>query len=629
MSFAPPPPAPLASGSSSSSTPQPRPPPPQPAAGDSPASQPSGKSKHHCIIAVRGEPCKACAGRKRACTFEEPPTRRVRKVKILEGEGGEGVVGQRERAKLFPLTYASPALSPAPTPLGASTSTSTSTTISASASNPPPSGLTPLFSLLSSAQLPAPPSPPPQKQEEGGEAQLSLLDVPQMHYLSRRVFDDVVLSLSLPSSLAPGPSHPPLPGALPFHHPSLHSHSQQQQQQHDPVFVQTPRLVYEHGGGEGGQTSTSEAEEEDEGERVWREAERLVRSEMRRELLHLYRRHTHPSLPLFSAAQITSLSADRDQNSPGTLSRGAVLALLAHATTYLPPSRPAHKPLWALALALHARSYTAGPSLETVQVALVILGARPALNVAGNGVGMARLLGAAQLLGLHLDPSRWRLPLAEKRLRKRLWWAVVNEDKWRAVWYGQTSNVNFDDCSVPLPVLSPSADESDFDKPLAEMTPAEALAAEGFVVMCKLSCLIDEILSAFYTLRALSSPLPAPLALQKLSDLAYKLHAVEGGLSPGLRAGSPSDVATTAGQGAGSGGGAKSTQLCLMGVQFLLLRLGLEVVERLRPEDGVAGEEERERRVRDAEDRVGEFVDGVVRWVERLGEGDWSGYWAP
>lgn len=43
----------------------------------------------------------------------------------------------------------------------------------------------------------------------------------------------------------------------------------------------------------------------------------------------------------------------------------------------------------------------------------------------------------AASLGLHLEPRPWGIPTWEKRLRRRLWWAVYLEDKWRSLLIGR------------------------------------------------------------------------------------------------------------------------------------------------------------------------------------------------
>jgi hypothetical protein len=79
------------------------------------------------------------------------------------------------------------------------------------------------------------------------------------------------------------------------------------------------------------------------------------------------------------------------------------------------------------------------PTLRTIQLALVTISSRPAINVGQNTIAMGRLISAAQLLGLHLDCSRWRILKSEQILRQRIWWAIVVSDKWRSALYGRPS----------------------------------------------------------------------------------------------------------------------------------------------------------------------------------------------
>ena len=48
-----------------------------------------------------------------------------------------------------------------------------------------------------------------------------------------------------------------------------------------------------------------------------------------------------------------------------------------------------------------------------------------------------KLVGLATSLGLNIECSMWAIPSWEKRLRKRLWWAVYAEDKWRSLLMGR------------------------------------------------------------------------------------------------------------------------------------------------------------------------------------------------
>lgn len=54
----------------------------------------------------------------------------------------------------------------------------------------------------------------------------------------------------------------------------------------------------------------------------------------------------------------------------------------------------------------------------------------------------------AASLGLHLEPRPWGIPVWEKRLRRRLWWAVYLEDKWRSLLVGRPPFIRRDEWDV-------------------------------------------------------------------------------------------------------------------------------------------------------------------------------------
>jgi len=107
--------------------------------------------------------------------------------------------------------------------------------------------------------------------------------------------------------------------------------------------------------------------------------------------------------------------------------------------------------------------------------------------------------GAAHLLGLHLDPTNWMLPRWEISLRKRLWWSLVIQDKWRALLYGRPSKwVTHHPLSDHLltdslqrsnhRVSLPTIDDGDWGK---YASPSDRLSFETFIATCKLTKLIE------------------------------------------------------------------------------------------------------------------------------------------
>ena len=111
---------------------------------------------------------------------------------------------------------------------------------------------------------------------------------------------------------------------------------------------------------------------------------------------------------------------------------------MAHATSYIPEISPLHKNLWSQALLALEDEYRQ-PRLRTLQLALLVLTSRPSENAGQREIGVARLTGAAHLLGLHMDPTHWTLPAWERSIRKRIWWTLLVHDKWGALLYGRPS----------------------------------------------------------------------------------------------------------------------------------------------------------------------------------------------
>lgn len=131
------------------------------------------------------------------------------------------------------------------------------------------------------------------------------------------------------------------------------------------------------------------------------------------------------------------------------------------------------------------------PHLSTVQMCLLLLNTTtfdPVAVESPFGWSLAcSMLSISQSLGLHVDPSRWKLPPHEVRLRRRLWWAVVVEHSWRAVTHGRTSMLREDDCNVAPISQADFADESN----------SISYAAEYFIHLCPLTEIINEICRTF------------------------------------------------------------------------------------------------------------------------------------
>ncbi|KAM3510198.1 hypothetical protein MY10362_000116 [Beauveria mimosiformis] len=130
------------------------------------------------------------------------------------------------------------------------------------------------------------------------------------------------------------------------------------------------------------------------------------------------------------------------------------------------------------------------PSPSTIQMCLLLLNTTTfdpvAVETPFAWSLACSVLAIAQSLGLHVEPSRWKIPQDEIRLRRRLWWAVVAEHSWRAVTHGRSTMLRDDDCNV-APISY--ADFAGSDNP--------SNAADYFISFCLLTNLVNEICRNF------------------------------------------------------------------------------------------------------------------------------------
>ncbi|GAA6033326.1 hypothetical protein JCM8097_006694 [Rhodosporidiobolus ruineniae] len=517
--------------------------------------------KHQCIIPVRGEPCKACQSRSKPCTFEAPPVIRIRKPKPVDGTEDEPLAPDQRNRQRDEDTASRGVRSESELRSSSSSATSTS-----------------LLSLIQLGKLPAQ-SPPLPTPSSFPEVPLSTADgrADPLHYISTSAFSDLTFSVE--------DSHT---GRYPGD-PSF------RQVSNDPAnsvfFVSTPALMY-------GTVLPAN------GQRLWEAVCGILSAEAPKQLVELYMRQTQPAFPILDEGQFRN--PDPAVLASSGVSYGLLASLLAHSTCYIAAIRPHHRALWRNALLSLEDEYRK-PSLQTISLALVTLNSRPAINVGQNTIAMGRLIGAAQLLGLHLDPSQWRIPRAERSVRKRLWWAVLISDKWRCALFGRPSNLSVQDSDVPLPTL----DDADSDQPLLS---SQTLSFQSFIAMCKLTLVLDSLLSSFFTVRALRSPGSPAERLQKLEVVGIELVALEQSLPQELLD-LPDEFNTSA---PAAPTGVRSFQLCKIGVSLIIYRLTASCFIRPSSAQKVA-----------LFQTALNLVQGLVEFLERLSLEDFGSFWSP
>jgi len=115
----------------------------------------------------------------------------------------------------------------------------------------------------------------------------------------------------------------------------------------------------------------------------------------------------------------------------------------------LPPADDLFRLAWMAALSeLHT------PSLAVVQAMLLLIQRRPTnkhvADTPSKWVMRADTVAVSQCLGLNLDPTDWPIPAWEKKLRRRLAWAVCVQDHFLSLNFGRSSHIQEHDWDVSV-----------------------------------------------------------------------------------------------------------------------------------------------------------------------------------
>lgn len=159
-------------------------------------------------------------------------------------------------------------------------------------------------------------------------------------------------------------------------------------------------------------------------------------------------------------------------------------------------SKPDPEDLWRLCYRCLQREMQF-PQLSTIQISLLLLNQIPPDIASYDTPALWSLasstLALAQSLGLHIDPESWKLPAWEIRLRRRLWWSVVNEHVWRALTHGRPLALHHDDWSVANIMIK----DFHMDAEAASMEIGELSNPEYFVQLCTLTMIAADVCAAF------------------------------------------------------------------------------------------------------------------------------------
>lgn len=213
-------------------------------------------------------------------------------------------------------------------------------------------------------------------------------------------------------------------------------------------------------------------------------------------LIDIYFRNVHPSFPIIQKQAFLDRHRHGDrQFNPPLL---AAMYLLALGWWYQEPSLAPHpKPDTGRLEYIAITSLTMAmqrPKISAVQAGLLLLQRAKS----STWTLTVQLVALGQDIGLHLDCTDWSIPLWERRLRKRLAWALFMQDKWSAVMHGRPSHINAADWNVSLPEAD-DFDESIPPLPLPDDDANTLRGREIFKQMISLTSIMSEVCDTFYS----------------------------------------------------------------------------------------------------------------------------------
>lgn len=254
------------------------------------------------------------------------------------------------------------------------------------------------------------------------------------------------------------------------------------------------------------------------GDALRQELHVLVPPEYGQRLVGLFVKYVYPALPLVSRFQL-GMTPSGHVPDASVLEKIPVHLLAAVYASALPfaahddylcvlstyNSTPVDR-LWRLVYERLAEEIHT-PHLSVLQAGLLYLH-KPLLDDSRSATAdtpfiwswVGSMVGLASSLGLHIECRMWGIPAWEKRLRRRLWWAVYAEDKWRSLLMGRPPFIRREEWDVS------ELDAGDFVFQVHSGAHAHVGMGEPvevpFRFLVDLAQIAETIHDSFYTLRA-------------------------------------------------------------------------------------------------------------------------------
>jgi hypothetical protein len=240
------------------------------------------------------------------------------------------------------------------------------------------------------------------------------------------------------------------------------------------------------------------------------------------ELVNLYFRIVHPSYPIIHK-KVFLEKYGRSYRELTPTGLGAVYIMALNWWSYSPAlsslPKPDVKELEAKVLRMLCEVHRR-PKISDLQGGLVLMQSPDVCSWTMIG----HLVAMAQDLGINADCTDWQVPRWENGVRRRAAHGLRMLDTWGSLVYGRATHIRDEDWDV-RPLESADFPETSMDDDDEEGSAEIEKGKQTFLYMVSLTEIVTEILSRFFTLKAVRRQLNIQQVLEIAKPLQMRLRA--------------------------------------------------------------------------------------------------------
>lgn len=157
-------------------------------------------------------------------------------------------------------------------------------------------------------------------------------------------------------------------------------------------------------------------------------------------------------------------------------------------------ARPDQDWAWSVAVQAMIADIQKGDLVAVVSTVLNVAG-RPSKGFVSNMTSVSRIVALSHSCGLNHDCREWKIAEGEKRLRWKIWWAILLHDRWLNFAQGTPPHINRAHYDVPMPTIELLASSR-------IAIEKHYRAAQCYIELCKLTEIIGDVLPLIYHIRS-------------------------------------------------------------------------------------------------------------------------------